>query len=691
MILKATAVTVATLALFFQDLKILFTDALQSEITSYLLAIPMLFGYLIYRKRKMLRAVIPQENKKNPRKTRCMPLVAGTLLSLTAILVYWYGSFSFTPLEYHMFALPIFVAGLTLIIFNPQTLRQLAFPIAFLFFLMPPPTEMLYTAGAALSALSAEASHLIVHALGIPSALINDYDSPTIEITRPDGQQIPFTVDIACSGIYSLIGFVVFATFIAYILRDKLWKKTAIFLLGAPLIYLLNITRITTMLLLGYFYGETLAIQVFHLLGGWILIFLGTLLLLTVAEIAFKTRIFTGPQEKCGDCSAAAEPVTDSCYTCGRLLKPAIIKFTKTDALKIATVILAVALLMSVQAPVFAMTEALGIMVTTPTGEQVMTEILPELRQYDLHFPIRDTDFEARAKQDMTLEYLYTSKDGSLEPVWVTLEIASTRSSLHRWETCLITWPLSKGYQPKVNRVELTDIQLVQNPPIIARMFVFQYRSTNETQAVLYWYETATFTVNSTSQQKHVKISVIAYPETLETDDNGDGLPDIAYLPEIQNQMIELATAVANHWQPIKTWSQITFILSRNGINSAAITTAALAAITIFHTVETRKKRKESLIAYEKLSSPNRQLIDTVREIEKSRAPTLCNIAEHYENVAKRNDNEQQILEMLSELEKTGIIENKTENFKDEPIQVWKTQTDLSDRKRQLEREAVRK
>jgi len=50
--LKALTITVATLILFHQDLTIIFSDALQSEITNYILAIPIIFTYLIYRKRK---------------------------------------------------------------------------------------------------------------------------------------------------------------------------------------------------------------------------------------------------------------------------------------------------------------------------------------------------------------------------------------------------------------------------------------------------------------------------------------------------------------------------------------------------------------------------------------------------------------------------------------------------------------
>ena len=377
LILKISTLTIATLAIFYQDLTIVMSDALQSEITNYMLAIPFILAYLIYRKRKMLRAVISIENQNQPKETKHLPTIAGLLLCTAAITFYWYGSYTFTPLEHHMATLPIFVAGLTLILFNPQTLRQAAFPIAFLIFLTPPPAEILYALGSTLSVISSEASHTMVKALGVPSTLSGEYGNPTITITRPDGSAISFAVDIACSGIYSLIGFVIFATFIAYITRDKTWKKAAIFLIGLPLIYALNIIRITTILLIGYQYGEQIALQTFHLIGGWTLIFLGTLLLLTIAEKALKTNMFLKPPpiQPCPKCNSAENQKESFCPHCGRLLKYPKINPKKQDIAKIATIALAVALLLSIQAPVFALTEGPAqIIIKTPTAEQATAD-----------------------------------------------------------------------------------------------------------------------------------------------------------------------------------------------------------------------------------------------------------------------------------------------------------------------------
>ena len=659
LVVKIIAIVAISMIFFSQDLTIIFYDALQSETTSHLLAIPFLFAYLVYRKRKMLRAVAPLENRNETKEMRHLPTFAGILLLATAVLLYWYGSHTFTPIEYHMFALPIFAAGLTLLFFNPQTLRQLAFPICFLIFLMPPPSEILYSLGSALSVMSSEVPNAIVNALGIPSTIISEYANPTIIVTRPDDSTIAFTVDLACSGIYSLIGFLIFAVFIAYLIRDKPWKKAALVLLGLPLSYLLNIFRITIILMLGYHYSEDLTVQVFHIFGGWILIFLGTLVLLAISEKILKTQILSKTEQNCRQCNPKLQRNQDFCPSCGRILKPPAITLNKADIIKITSIAVTLILLMSIQAPVFALTEASPIVIIdTPSGQQFSITILPQVTDYTLTFLYRYTEYEAKAKQDMSLVYLYSPINQSKEPILVTIEIASTRSSLHRWETCLITWPLTKGYQPKVTQIELKDIQLIENPPIISRYFAFQYIDTNETQAVLYWYETATFTVNSTSQQKHVKISVITYPETIEDIQN------------IENQMVALATAIANYWQPIKTWSQITMITSQNGANLATATSTILIAILIFNHLENRRQKKANTNAYQKLSTQNKQIIDAVRETEKTATPTLDNVAK----TIGKSISKKQILQKLSELEKISIIKSVISNQHDEPIKIWKTQ-----------------
>jgi len=667
--LKTATILVATITIFYQDLAIIVNNALQSESMSHILVIPFLFAYLLFRKRKIVRAVIPFQRSNQQKETKNLSTLSGIVLCVTAIILYWHGSYTFTPLEYHILTLPIFVAGLTLILFNLQTLRQLAFPIIFLIFLTPPPSEILYGLGSTLSVISSEASNTIVNALGITSTISSEYGNPTIIITRPDNTPLAFTVDIACSGIYSLIGFLIFAAFIAYITRDKTWKKAAIFLIGLPLIYILNIIRITIILLIGYHYGEQLALQTFHLLGGWVLIFIGTIILLTITEKLLKTKILTKPKppQQCQKCNSKPQnPPQDFCPNCGRLLKYPKTRLKNQDIAKIVTIALSVMLLLLIHAPVFALTEGPAqAIIQTPTGEQGNTQILPQIPNYTLQFWYRDKDFEQLAKQDASLIYVYTPLNGADELIWVAIEIASATSSLHRWETCFITYPQTHGYQPKIRQLDLRDTQILQNPPLTARYFAFQYTNTNETQLVLYWYETATFRTNTTAQQKHVKISLITYSDMPEN------------ITEAENQLLPFATAIANYWQPTKTWSQIALTISVNGPTLAAATTTLLAAIIMFNFIEKNKRKKTNIYAYKKLSKINQQMIEAVHQAQRTATGTISNIAKAYEKIAKEKITAENLLQKLTEAEKAGLVEKEVINKNDEPLLSWKTQLSL--------------
>lgn len=654
--LKAATVVVAVIALFYQDLNMIFNDALRNEATSYILVIPILFAYLVYRKRRMLRASTSFELGDQPSQTKHVATTCGLAVAAVAVVLYWWGSYTFTPLEYHLLTLPLFTAGLVLVVFNPQTLRQLAFPIFFLIFLTPPPNQVLYGLGSTLSVIGSEAANAIVNVLGIPSTISSEYGNPTIIITRPDQTMVGFTLDIACSGIYSLIGFLVFAAFIAYIIRDKLWKKAAIFLLGLPLIYLFNIARITIILLLGYQYGEELALQIFHLVGGWALIFLGTLLLLTIAEKVFKTQIFSKPPppHSCARCNSNPQaPTEDYCSDCGRRVRTPSMKLRKIDFAKIATIACIIIILLSIQAPVLALTKGPAqVIVQTPNGEEGNTQILPQIPGYTRQFDFRDQEFEQQTGEDAALVYEYNSADKPT--VYASIEVASTQGALHRWEYCLVTGPEINGYQPNVAQLDLRDVQILQNPPIIARYFAFEYLAFNQTQVVLYWFETSIFTINNVSETKQVKISLITIPNT----------PDDVSASE--EYLLPFATATANYWQPMKTWSELALVISQNGPILAGATTTLLAAIVVFEIFQRIRARRASEDTYAKLSTADQRLIRAVKETPGT--PTPDNIVIAYQNMSGEKTATSDLVQRLNEAEKTGLVERSIINDQDQPI-----------------------
>jgi hypothetical protein len=230
LILEAIIVLVAIFAVYYQDLQLIFANALQNEATNQVLLVLPILGFLIFRKRKMLRAVTSL--KETDQRTsisqvrRHSSTLIDILLSTASVLFYWYRSYTFMPLEYHILTLSIFTAGLVLILFNLETLRQIVFPIAFLLFLVPIPEELLFKLSSALSTISSLVSSTVANLLGADSIVSTIGINPTIVVTRSDNSILRFSLNAACSGVYPLIAFVMFAFFMAYIIRDKQWKRS---------------------------------------------------------------------------------------------------------------------------------------------------------------------------------------------------------------------------------------------------------------------------------------------------------------------------------------------------------------------------------------------------------------------------------------------------------------------------------
>jgi exosortase len=665
--LEAIVVLAAVVAVYHQDLQLIFLDAIQNEAANQALLVLPIFGYLIYRKRKMLRAVT--SFKETDQHTSILQgmgrssTLIGILLSTASVIFYWYGSYTFMPLEYHILTLPIFTAGLVLALFNLETLRQLIFPILFLFFLTPIPEELLFKLSNILSTSSSLVSSAVANVLGANSVVSTSGINPTIIVTRPDNSILGFSLDTACSGVYPLIAFVMFAFFTAYIIRDKPWKKTVIFLLGIPLMYLLNILRITIVLLLGYHYGGQLALQTFHLFGGLALTIIGTVLLLTVAEGVFKTQMFSkGPTtQPCNECQAPNSKQESFCHNCGRLLQYPKTELRRIDIAKIFAVLAAVSFLVWIQAPVFAVTQGPAkLIIQTPTGEQGNTQILPQIAGYNLSFIFRDKDFENASNQDASLIYLYNPQDRTKENVWASIEVAQTSSSLHRWEVCEITWPISQGYEPNVNQLDLRDIQILENPPIVARYFAFQYKDSNDTQVVLYWYETSTLVLNDTLEQKQVKISLISYP------------PSQQEIEQTENNLMNFATAIAGYWQPTKTWTQIALMISKNGLALSSISAALIVCMILLSALDVVKRRKTITRTYSKLPDEDRQIVDAVQKTEKKSIATMQNIAATCSSTPL---DLKTLNERLDRAEEAGLIRRQIISKYDEPMQTWKSNT----------------
>jgi exosortase/archaeosortase family protein len=641
---KIGVLFLATIAFFWQDLYAVFNDVVQNEAASYVLVIPPMVFYLVFRKRKMIKASLSTGAEKifGP---ITFGEVFGLILFLFSILLYWQGSSDFNPLFRHLVVLPFFVASCILLLFNKKVLKELAFSITILFLLVPLPSAVATGLGAFFSNLSSELSFALLKSF-MPINLTYEYGSPTILMLK-EGGTVTFNVGVACSGLYSLIGFAVFVIFVTYLVRGKLWKKAAVFAIGFPLIYSLNIIRIVLILMIGYYIEVNFALTLFHLLGGWILIFLGTLFLIFLSEKLLKLDFVAKRQDKCAECTSKAEKRI-LCFNCGRLIKARLGRLQKRDLVKISGLILIVVLVQIVQAPVFALSQNPGV-----TGIDLQTRsgnftdaVLPKIDGYD--GPVyggRDYQFEALAHQDVSVWYEYFTQDSAKDKITVTVEIASSEFNIHNWEVCLIEWPASTNGSPNIeDNYTIRDFVLDKDANIIGRDIVFQWK-------------------NITRESIPVKISVYALRD------------DYQDMSNVEKQLLEVAGGIVSHWKPISNWSEFVSLASLYGGQMISYVIVPFGIVCLlFYLFEKKKMRAQSIIEYDKLSKTDRQLINVIRQTQSTMKPTFTNILQTYRSIVKEPITAETLFMRLSKLETTSVVSRYIINSQDEPILAWKVE-----------------
>jgi exosortase len=678
---KLLVVIVPVIVIYFQDLELVFRESLANDFMNYVLILPFLIGYIVYRKRKMLQAVSPLGNDEQEKQIMTSQVLGGITLLAVSFLTYFFGSYTSYALEYHLLSLPLFVAGSIALVFNLETLKTLLFPIALLFFIQPYLIQLISSFWADLSWISSTAAYNLLTSLRIPARFTTVYEIPTIEITTVTGETIPFTVGVASSGLNSLVGFTVFSIFLAYIIRGSLWKRVTLVLIGYPLVVLLNAFRITIILSLAYQWGITVA-EIFHLTGGWVLIFIGTILLLFLGEKVLRVGLHqTKPQKSnCTYCDESRKNGYNLCLDCGRLLKTVKHTITKKSALRLSLVILIAFSLVLVQAPPIALAKSptqmelatISTQLESGTLSAEESRLLPTIPSWSLRFLYRNTQIEQILSQDAALLFAYKRDvlgNQSYAYIFVSVDISTGR---HTWESSLITYG-----SPPITVLDTREVPIFEDRTLMGKLLVYQWPQSNLTEVVLYWFERVAFKIDSIWNMRNVQISLWSRSYDLARSGLISNETDYA---GVEKWYLSISHSIADYWEPIKTSSQIASTISQNG-NGLLITAGLLltGAATLC-ALERRTRRRANAAAYEKLSSPNKGIINILHQTETNTAPTLNSIADKYLSTTGKKIGKEKLLRKLLEVEKIGLIKSYLVSKQDEPVQIWKTQFSIQAR-----------
>lgn len=553
--IKFSLLMVIPLFAYFQDFKQVFILALSTAESQYILLVPFVLAYFFYRSRKALLV----ESQKS-----YLHDFLGISLCLVALLIYILGSYSFYSLQLHLLSLPIFVAGIILLLFGPNTLRLLAFPVALLVFMSPFTLFFMDTWGGLLMSSDGTLAAFILQ----PFMPIEIVYKPAVIISTITtlGEPVQFELGAACSGIYSLTAFLFTAVVFGYIASGSVVKKVLYAVLAVIAAYFLNVFRITVTIALGRFFGLGVAVEFFHLVGGTVLAFIGTLVLLLLGSKLLKLSFFEKRKPVCSLCSG----LDAVCDKCCRIIKWPTIKLNwkRLAGILVFLVVCADLIFMAsaVNYNVLFNSEESALDFDPITGE---LEAFSEETGWSAVFMGRQIDGEERLGLIYVGNYLLSRIGNTSEKVYGIFELSDLQSKFHTWEGCLNyqAYPLNIE---KIRYVTIYDnnTNIVNGEAIIANA-----PTLNQTMALVYWFDSLNLKTNGTVTNYAIKVTLYKYVPFVNNQMDSDRVDAVI------DQLISLSESYEIIWSQYKQTNN-TFVVDLYK-NSTAFTLVVVAIFAV--------------------------------------------------------------------------------------------------------------
>lgn len=170
----------------------------------------------------------------------------------------------------------VVLAGLTLFLAGAKALRIVAFPLAYLLFMIPLPAPVLTKIAFPLQLLAAKVATAALDLLNVP--VFREGNIVNLAAARLD-------VVEACSGIRSLVALLALATIFAYF-SQRTWQARLILVLSAiPIAIVANAARVALTGVLAQTFGVTAALGFYHEFTGLLVFGVAFALMMAVGGI----------------------------------------------------------------------------------------------------------------------------------------------------------------------------------------------------------------------------------------------------------------------------------------------------------------------------------------------------------------------------------------------------------------------
>jgi exosortase len=223
--------------------------------------VPLFSGYILWQQReRWMNSEIKPSN-------------FGILVMLGAVGLLFIGSLG-AELFTSRFSLLVLIAGIILFLAGWKMLRAVAFPLAFLIFMIPIPVIIYNQITFPLQLIASRLATFWLEVVQVP--VLRDGNVLVLS-------NLSLEVAEACSGIRSLMSLIALAVAYGHLAEPRRWVRYALVLLMVPSAIVTNAMRIVGAGVLAHRFGPQAAEGFLHQFSGW-MVFLGTLVLIFVCH-----------------------------------------------------------------------------------------------------------------------------------------------------------------------------------------------------------------------------------------------------------------------------------------------------------------------------------------------------------------------------------------------------------------------
>ncbi len=234
--------------------------------------VPFVAAYVLWQQRERLAGLVPRGAWSG---------LFLLLLGLAGLVVGEIGAEQFTK----RLSFLVVLGGGIAFLAGWRWLKAVAFPYAYLLFMVPLPYILYDAVAFPLKLFAARFATTVVANLGIPiyaEGNVIYLESTTLQVAD------------ACSGIRSLMSLLALAAAFAYLTQRPGWRRWVLFLAAIPIAIATNMARIVGTAVLADHYGAKVAMGFFHEFAG-LVVFGAALVLLFVAG-ALLSRVGRRPE-----------------------------------------------------------------------------------------------------------------------------------------------------------------------------------------------------------------------------------------------------------------------------------------------------------------------------------------------------------------------------------------------------------